>query len=273
MVTGDPADLSRLVERARSGDRRAMELVLAHVAPIIRRFGVRMCGNEHDADDVLQETLLAVTKHLGAFEGRSALSSWVFTLARTACARRRRGLKNRPPIGEEHRTEEVDERPDPESAVESRELVAALTRAMGRLPDDYREVLLLRDVEGLSAAEVAPVLGISVDALKSRLHRAREALRTQLRPMLEPALGTPNSCPDIVAMWSKKLEGDLSQGDCSAMEDHMRTCPSCGSACNALKRALAACKSLGAEEVPVEVQAQIRAAVRAWSTSRGLDRT
>ena len=80
-----------LVERARSGDAKALEELLASVAPAVERFGLRMCRNPDDADDVLQDTLLTIATHLGDFEGRSSLLSWVFTLARTACARRRRG--------------------------------------------------------------------------------------------------------------------------------------------------------------------------------------
>ncbi len=95
----EPDELAPWVARAKAGDRVALEHVLAKVAPSVYRFGLRMCGNAHDADDVLQDTLVQVSEHLSQFEGRSALTSWVFTLARTACSRRRRGLKNRPAEG------------------------------------------------------------------------------------------------------------------------------------------------------------------------------
>ena len=118
----------------------------------------------------------------------------------------------------------------------------------------------------MSAPEAASSLGITVDALKSRLHRAREALRAALRPLLEPtSLQAPSGCPDVALLWSKKLEGDLSQGDCSAMEKHLATCPACGGACDALKRALLACQRVRTEEVPSEIQARVKAAVRAWA--------
>ena len=259
-------DLVDLVARARAGDREALEAVLATVAPSIHRFGLRMCKNVHDAEDVLQDTLLNVANHLGEFEGRSSLSSWVFALTRSACARKRRGLKNRPPVSDERLAEAPDPAPTPEARAADHELASALSVALDGLDDDYREVILLRDIEGLSAPEAAVSLGISVDALKSRLHRAREALRLALRPLLEPSPSSPPSgCPDVVAMWSKKLEGDLSQGDCSAMEQHLLGCPACGAACSALKRALLACQRTRAEEVPPEIQARVKAAVRAWA--------
>lgn len=259
-------DIGELIARARKGDRVALEAVLVTVAPSIHRFGLRMCRNVHDAEDVLQDTLINIASHLGDFEGRSSLSSWVFALTRSACARKRRGLKNRPPVSDEHLAEAPDLAPTPETRAADHELASALSGALDGLSDDHREVILLRDVEGLSAPEAASSLGITVDALKSRLHRARDALRTALRPMLEPASPrAPAGCPDVVALWSKKLEGDLSQADCSAMEEHLTTCPACGAACDALKRALSACQRARTEEVPPEIQARVKAALHAWT--------
>lgn len=211
--------------------------------------------------------LINIANHLGEFEGRSSLSSWVFALTRSACTRKRRGLKNRPPASDDAVAETPDHAPNPEARAADQELASALSVALDGLSDDHREVILLRDIEGLSAPEAAFSLGISVDALKSRLHRARQALRGALRPLLEPASAQPPpSCPDVALLWSKKLEGDLSQGDCSAMERHLATCSACGAACDALKRALLACQRVGAEEVPPEIQARVKAAVRAWAS-------
>lgn len=133
---------------------------------------------------------------------------------------------------------------------------------------------MLRDVEGLTAPETAAALGVSVDAVKSRLHRAREALRTALRPLLEPvapratpAAGPAGTCPDVSDLWSRKLEGDLSQDDCASIEGHLLTCPACAGACDALKRALLACRHVSARAVPPEVQARVKAAIRAWASA------
>ncbi len=259
-------DLDELVARARQGDREALEAVLATIAPSVHRFGLHMCKNVHDAEDVLQETLITIASHLGEFEGRSSLSSWVFALTRSACTRKRRGLKNQPPVSDERLAETPDHAPNPEARAADQELASAVSDALGGLSDDYREVILLRDIEGLSAPDAASSLGISVDALKSRLHRAREALRTALRPLLEPASASaPPGCPDVALLWSRKLEGDLSQGDCASMEQHLTNCPACGAACDALKRALLACQRVRTEEVPPEIQARVKGAVRAWS--------
>src|SRR5512140_1995013 len=128
-----------LLERARAGDAAAVEAVLAGVAPAVHRFGMRMCKDPADAEDVLQDTLLSVATHLGEFEGRSSLLSWVFALTRSACARRRRGLKNQRMASEDSAPEPVDLSKTPEEEAAARELTSALGRALDALPVEYRE--------------------------------------------------------------------------------------------------------------------------------------
>ncbi len=260
--------MQALIERAKSGDSAAMEQLLASVAPSIQRFGARMCRDNTDAEDVLQDTLLTIANHLGNFEGRSSFSSWAFALTRSACSRKRRGLKNRPLQPIEVVENQHDEAPSPEDRTWDRELAQALNGALSQLPDEYREAILLRDVEALTAPEAADSLGISVPALKSRLHRARAALREALEPVLEPQLSAVTTdCPDVLSLWSSKLEGDLSPLDCAEMEKHLENCDACASACTALKTALLACKHANNNEVRPEVQTAVRAAVNQWITS------
>ncbi|MCB9626004.1 MAG: RNA polymerase sigma factor [Sandaracinaceae bacterium] len=166
-----------LLERARRGDGEAMQALLTELSPSVRRFGQQLCRHEADAMDVMQDTLLAVASHLGDFEQRAALSSWVYALARSACNRRRRGLKNQAHLPESAVAERADSEATPEERLEAAEVGRSLGRALCGLPDSQREVIVLRDLMGLSASETAKRLGISVPALKSRLHRARAALR------------------------------------------------------------------------------------------------
>lgn len=258
-----------LIERARGGDRTAMEGLLASVAPSIRRFASRMCRNEADADDVLQDALLSIATHIGSFEGRSSLPSWAFTIARTACSRRRRGKKNAPAEGDDALRSQAAEEPGPEDAASSVETGALVTRALAGLPDEYREVLLLRDAEGLTAPEAAEVLGVSVDALKSRLHRARGALRESLRPVLEAEpLESAGSCPDVVRALSQKIENDLDANACADMERHVQSCPACSHACDAMKDALRACRSSSSSVLTPEIQEQVRATIARWLNTR-----
>jgi RNA polymerase sigma-70 factor, ECF subfamily len=257
-----------LVTRARAGDRAAMEELLTAVAPSIRRFAARMCRNDADADDVLQDALLSIATHLDAFEGRSSLPTWAFTLARTACARRRRGKKNQPAESAELLYVRPADVPDPEDRAVSGQTRELVGRALERLSDDYREALLLRDAEGLSAKEAAVVLGISVDALKSRLHRARGALRDALRPVMEPEGQPSPSCPDVVLALSRKLEDELDASACAEMERHVASCPACAQTCDALKDALRACQAPAATLTP-RVRDQVKAAVVTWLGERG----
>lgn len=251
--------MDQLVERAQRGDVGALEELLAGAAPTVLRFARRMCKSAVDADDVLQETLLAAATGLPRFEGRASLSSWLFALARSACARKRRGLANRPHQDAAVLEDQPDPSPDPEASVEARQLATTLERALASLSDEHREVLLLRDVEGLSAAETAAAIGISVEAVKSRLHRARAALREGLAPHSSSLPG----CPDVVRALSQKLEGDLTPLDCAQMEAHVAGCPACGAVCEELRGALSACSRAKDEQVTPAVRARVQRALDA----------
>lgn len=248
-----------LIERAQKGDTAALQAVLQEVAPAVHRFGMRMCRHEADAEEVMQDTLLAIAKNLKSFEGRSSLTSWVFTLARTACSRRRRGQKNQPHVSDEDAPEPIAHAPNPEEAATNRQLADRVADAIDSLSAEQREVLQLRDVEGLSGEETAEALGITLDAMKSRLHRARAALERKLRSSLEPP---KPSCPDVAAMFSKKLEGELDENMCAQMQKHLDGCPRCTDSCQVLNDALTACRSSTAKKVPPEVQERIRSAIR-----------
>jgi RNA polymerase sigma-70 factor, ECF subfamily len=262
--------MNELIERAKAGDSTAMEELLASVAPLLQRFGVLMCRNQTDAEDVLQEALLSIATHLSDFEGRASFSSWAFTLARSACSHKRRGLKNQPQLPLDEVIESVEPSASPEQRTADRELALALNQALARLPEDYREVILLRDMEDMTAPEAAESLGITIDALKSRLHRARSALRDELSPVLEPVQASSGAnCPDVMALWSRKLEGDLGASDCAQMEQHIETCPACFSACSALKAALLACRTANSAESGPQVRSVVKGAIRNWIRAGG----
>ena len=259
-----------LLEAARRGDRRALEALLAFEAPRIYRFGRQMCGHTHDAEDVLQETLLAAARGIGEFRGASSVSTWLYTIARSYCIKKRRRSKFAPAHEESLEDGPTETRslpdaaPDPEQAMATHELGAALGRAIDELDPASREVLVLRDAEGLSAKEVAEVMGISVDAVKSRLHRARSAVRERMVSFVgrgEAAASARGDCPDVVDLFSRHLEGEISADACVAMEAHLASCPRCRSACESLQDTLALCRRHAGPEVPAAVQATVRRAL------------
>ena len=263
----DPTDDALLAE-FRSGDEEALSKLLERYAPSIQRFGIKMCRDPEDARDVLQDTLLAMARGLRDFRGGSSLSTWLFTIARSFCIKKRRQRVGAPSeiVPLESAAGQViaaaDAPPDEEAG--NREIGAALDAAIHALEPMYREVLLLRDVEGLSAPEVAGVLGIGVDAVKSRLHRARVAVRDRMAPLLEPPeTPAPSTCPDVVNILSQYLEGDIGPDQCAEMDRHVKQCPRCRARCDSLRSTLALCRRTArGDSVPPEVQEAVRQALR-----------
>jgi RNA polymerase sigma-70 factor (ECF subfamily) len=271
-AAGAPTD-DELLAAARQGDAAALEALLVRYQPHLYRFGLRMCGNVEDAGDVAQESLISMVRSLRDFRGDSSVSSWLYTIARRFCIKKRRRSKFAPPReesldapGTAAAQRLADPAPSPEQTATNLELAAALTRAIDALDPSQREVLVLRDVEGLPAPETAKVLGISVDAVKSRLHRARVAVRQELAPMLgRPAIESPRGtmCPDMLTLFSQRLEGEIDPSVCATMEAHLAQCSHCRHTCESLKRTLAMCRQLPTPDVPASLTSSIKAAIRA----------
>ena len=252
MLTNPPDEL---LERASNGDPEALQALLRSVQPQIYRFGLKMCRHEEDAEDVLQDTLLTIARSVKDFKGASSLSTWLYAITRSICIKRRRKSKFEPD-GHASVEEGVvsDPKPTPDAELSQKQTWSVVAAAIRALPVDQREVLMLRDVEGLSAKEVAEVVGQTEAAVKSRLHRARSSLRVTLsnRP---PAPSNPG-CPDIHAIFSEHIEGTLDPQICSRMEHHVMICPDCASECAGLRETLSVCSSAPAE-VPLEIQQRI----------------
>lgn len=263
-----------LLDAARSGDAEALETLLLRHQARIYRFGMRLCRDPEDAKDVLQDTLITMARSVRDFQGRSSLSTWLYTVARSLCIKKRRRSKFAPEREEALDAagvaEVADSAPQPDEVASSRQVAGALESSIRSLPTEQREVLVLRDVEGLKATEVAEVLGLSVAAVKSRLHRGRLAVREAVAsalgtgPLAAPDVG----CPDVLAMYSKHVEGEISPDLCATMERHLETCGRCRGACDSLKQTLAICRATPEIRVPEATQASVRAALRDWLHSR-----
>lgn len=256
---------AELVEAARHADKRAIAAVLARYEGPVYRFGLRLCRDAEDARDVLQETMLAAAQGLPGYRGEAAVGTWLFTIARSFCIKQRRRGRASLTTSGASAADELAELRDPaalpDEIATNHELGVALARAIDGLARPYREVLVLRDVEGLTAPEAAAALGIGVDAVKSRLHRARAAVRESLTPALGPSPVPAAGCPDVMALFSRRLEGQIDARLCTEMEQHLADCPRCAAACDGLKRTLSLCASARGAPVPPDVQASVRRAV------------
>ena len=171
------------------GDVEAFGRLVGRFEKMVFNLALRLLGRPSEAEEILQETFLQVYKALERFEGTTGLSSWIYTIALNQCRmriRKRKGVV----------TEELDERvlsyktkgpearrgllPDPADVLADKEMLEQVEAALGELSEPYREVFVLREMEGRSTEETAKLLNLSEAAVKSRLHRSRMFLRGRL---------------------------------------------------------------------------------------------
>lgn len=158
----------------------------------------RMLRNEADAQDAVQESFLAAFRSIGSFRGGAELGTWLHRIVLNACLMRLRARKRRPdetvdgllPSFEDHGhlAQPTHRWTQPESAMEREETRRIVRRSIDALPETYRTVLVLRDIEGVAADDAAEMLGITPGNVKVRLHRARQALRALLDPHLRESV-------------------------------------------------------------------------------------
>jgi RNA polymerase sigma-70 factor (ECF subfamily) len=202
MNAGDPTSEARsndvdaaLLARLRAGDDAAFEAWVRRESPRLLAVARRILRNDDDAQDALQDAFVSAWRNLASFEGGSRLSTWLHRIVVNAALMRLRSRRRRreqpieallPAFAEDgHHAETVEPWPRHETcAAESAEARAVVRECIDRLPERHRVAFLLRDVEGLDTAEAASALGIRPDALKMRLHRARQALHTLLEPYM-----------------------------------------------------------------------------------------
>ncbi|HKI38290.1 MAG TPA: sigma-70 family RNA polymerase sigma factor [Gemmataceae bacterium] len=181
-----------LVERLRRGDGAAFEeLLRAHsgrLLAVVRR----LLGNEEDARDAVQDTFLSAFRSIDRFDGQAALATWLHRIAVNAALTKLRSRRRHPEkpiedllptfLEDGHQARPSRNWPEPSAALQRQETREAVRRHIAELPEDYRVVLLLRDIEELDTDETARLLGLTTGAVKTRLHRARQALRALLEP-------------------------------------------------------------------------------------------
>ncbi|HEY2796505.1 MAG TPA: sigma-70 family RNA polymerase sigma factor [Thermoanaerobaculia bacterium] len=201
-VAGAPPSESTLLARLRCGDDGAYEILVRENSGRMLAVARRYVRNEEAARDAVQEAFVSAFRSIARFQGGSSLSTWLHRIVVNACLMKlRSGRRHAETSIEEllprfdetgHRISvEEDWSESAEAALSRHQTCGAVRAAIDRLPEAYRTVLILRDIEELSTAEAAAKLRTTPTAVKVRLHRARQALRTLLAPSFAPMLSAP----------------------------------------------------------------------------------
>ena len=186
-----------LVERVQAGDKRAFDLLVLKYQRKVQRLVARFVRDSGEVDDVVQEAFIKAYRALPTFRGDAAFYTWIYRIA-INCAKNylaspaRRIVPQSDLLGEDDDDAESFDRnaglhdvatPDAEYA--SKQIAEAVNRAMAALPEDLRTAVTLREIEGLSYEEIAEAMDCPIGTVRSRIFRAREAIATELRPLLD----------------------------------------------------------------------------------------
>lgn len=253
--------------------REAVERLVAEHGGTLYGLGLRICGSPEAAEDMVQETFLDAYRGWKGFEGRSEVTTWLYTIARRACFR-----QHRPRAGQPSRMEPLEEleqlrpgaddpvadlsRIDPYSESVRQEARERVDRALAELPPDFRMALVLVDLAELSIAEVARVLDVPENTVKTRVHRARLRLRKAVEEGLPrrvvAAGGERNACLSMLQAKQEALDRGV---ELSIPGETL--CERCQAVFATLDLSKEACRSIREGGLPETVRAHLRAALDA----------
>ncbi len=270
------SEIEQAVQLLQRGDDAGMEQALALLQNTVFSFSMRVCGQREDAEDTMQEVLLKSVPHLPKFNSPKALVVWLYKVAKNRCLMSRRRSKFAPkqdlsleelmPDRKELERMGTDGSINPEAfAIRSQE-AGRLRDAIQRLPPQYRIVLVLRDMEGLTDEEVAEITGLRSGTVRVRLHRARLFVRKELMKGLKPRsaraavasrassqakLGNeqprPARCKAMFAELSNYLDEQLDDSLCEELERHLGSCEPCKAFLSSLETTIEKCRTSPAE--------------------------
>jgi RNA polymerase sigma-70 factor (ECF subfamily) len=240
----------------------AIPLLLDRYGDKLYRLGLRVCGDDDEAYDLLQEIFLNAYQNWDQFEGRSAPSSWLYTIAVRACQRRHRrragepevmqSLEELPPSGD--RVASALEGDDPLSAAIARQAEDRLSGALVKLPLKYRLPLILKDIAELSVDEVAQVLGLKKATVKTRVHRARLQLREILDPLLPRRFAPARDHLQTVCIDLLRAKQEALDRGVPYPVPESELCSRCESLFATLDLSHEACQRLGQGKLPDQVR-------------------
>lgn len=280
---------NHVLVKMRLGDDGTYEQVVEQMLPALYRLAYGITQDPMEAQDAVQDALVSMVRKLEDFQERSSLATWLYRITVNASldkvrSRRRRGetipLEDYlPSFTEEGRYAEevVDWSDAPLERLLMSEAAERIRRAIDSLPEEQRAVLVMKDMEDFSLSEIATTLELSLPAVKSRLHRARLALRGVLasyfkeRQAPKMTVGKrsrkhKHTCQELVELLCDYLEGDLPKEEQQELDRHMRECPPCMAFLNTYKKTSQICRSLRPEDIPQEMRERLEAFLRKGSS-------
>jgi RNA polymerase sigma-70 factor (ECF subfamily) len=275
-------EIVQATELLQRGDDKSLEQALALLQDTVFSFSMRVCGQREDAEDTMQEVLVRSVSALPRFENPKAVLVWLYKVAKTRCLMSRRRSKSAPardlsldelmPDRNELQQLSADGRFNPEDFAIRSEEAGRLRQAIQKLPPQYRIVLVLRDMEGLTDDEVAEITGLRPGTVRVRLHRARLFVRKELMDAWKPARKTkgqvpspapadtprPARCKAMFAELSNYLDEQLDDSLCEELERHLDGCGPCRVFLATLEATIKQCRTSGAECATSLRAAQLR---------------
>jgi len=259
-------ELEKALEILQTGDDAGVEQALALLQNTVFSFSMRVCGHREDAEDTMQEVLLKSVSQLPKFSSPKALVVWLYKVAKNRCLMSRRKSKFAParelsleelmPDRKELEQLSAGGKINPESFAIRSEEASRLRHAVQKLPPQYRIVLVLRDMEGLTDDEVAEITGVRAGTVRVRLHRARLFVRKELMRTWTTridkkvrAQGHPReesrsaSCKAMFAELSDYLDEQLDDSLCEEFERHMEGCEPCQAFIATLEATIERCRN------------------------------
>lgn len=195
MSISDKDEDLALVLRVQQGDKQAFNLLASKYHRRLARLLTRLLKNQEDIEDVIQESFIKAYRAIGNFRGESAFYTWIYRIAINSAKNLLVTQSRRPSTISDTQDSENETFEDnsalsnidtPESLVQTRQIGEAVNQAMIALPDDLRDAIVMREIDGLSYEEIAAAMGCPIGTVRSRIFRAREAISEKIKPLLDP---------------------------------------------------------------------------------------
>jgi RNA polymerase sigma-70 factor, ECF subfamily len=280
------SEIVQAVQLLKRGDDAALEQALALLENTVFSFSMRVCGQRQDAEDTMQEVLLKSVPHLPKFDSPKALVVWLYKVAKNRClmSRRRSKFAPQPDLSLEELMPDRKELEqlsvdgiNPETFAIRSEEAGLLREAIQKLPPQYRIVLVLRDMEGLTDEEVTEITGLRSGTVRVRLHRARLFVRKELMKGLNARSrreavasrasshqlpsndqSRPGRCKAMFAELSDYFDEQLDDSFCEELERHLNGCGPCKAFLSSLEATIEQCRTTPAECPPSKKASRLR---------------